>query len=191
MGIATLVSIITGTVGVSEAMAQKIHYGGLECGYPDYCRYLGFLRGGQSAEVGFPFPLHVWLPGAMEGPTPASTLIHAATMVAAGVCLLLQICRNSPRQVFPWGLFLISRIITAFMAASNAVVQNDLKKILAYSPHQPAGLGSGFSGRRGCYTAGVLFRLMTHAFKRPCLPLVNRAVIHSTSLQDIRQMGGL
>ncbi|MEI8344468.1 MAG: NADH-quinone oxidoreductase subunit L [Candidatus Omnitrophota bacterium] len=140
---------------------------------------------GKSAQ----FPLHVWLPDAMEGPTPVSALIHAATMVAAGVylvgrCFALFV-------LYPGALVWVSAIgaITALMAASIATVNNDIKRILAYSTVSQLGLmmvGLGVGG----FGAGT-FHLMTHAFFKALLFLCAGSVIHGVHTQDIRQMGGV
>ena len=141
---------------------------------------------GKSAQ----FPLHVWLPDAMEGPTPVSALIHAATMVAAGVYL---VARMYP--VFHAGggeaLTVVAVIgaITAVMAATIGTVLNDIKRVLAYSTISQLGymmMGLGLGG----YTAGM-FHLMTHAFFKANLFLGSGSVIHGTGTQDIREMGGL
>src|SRR2546426_371513 len=142
---------------------------------------------GKSAQV----PLHVWLPDAMEGPTPVSALIHAATMVAAGVYLVARtypLFSGSPDHV---ALTLVAYIggITALMAATIGIVQDDIKRVLAYSTISQLGymmLGLGVLG----YTAGV-FHLMTHAFFKALLFLGAGSVIHAMNTNDIKQMGGL
>ncbi len=139
---------------------------------------------GKSAQV----PLHVWLPDAMEGPTPVSALIHAATMVAAGVFLLarLQFVFNaSPRAlaVIAW-----TGGITAFLAGTIALVQNDIKKILAYSTLSQLGymvLALGL----GNANAGM-FHLTTHAFFKALLFLGAGSLIHAMHTQDIWEMSG-
>ncbi|MBR9975304.1 MAG: NADH-quinone oxidoreductase subunit L [Bacteroidetes bacterium] len=150
---------------------------------------------GKSAQ----FPLHTWLPDAMEGPTPVSALIHAATMVAAGVYL---VARTFPLMSGD-ALLVIASIgtITAFVAATIAIVQNDIKKVLAYSTVSQLGymiLALGV----GAFTAGF-FHLVTHAMFKACLFLGSGSVIHAmhhglhkihdhdTDAQDIRNMGGL
>ncbi|PTM56741.1 NADH-quinone oxidoreductase subunit L [Desmospora activa] len=136
------------------------------------------------------FPLHTWLPDAMEGPTPVSALIHAATMVAAGVFL---VARTFPLfEASPLALDTVAYVgaFTAIFAASIALVQNDIKRILAYSTVSQLGYMMLALGAAG-YTAGV-FHLMTHAFFKALLFLAAGAVI--TVLhheQDIRRMGGL
>jgi NADH-quinone oxidoreductase subunit L len=150
---------------------------------------------GKSAQ----FPLHVWLPDAMEGPTPVSALIHAATMVAAGVYLVARL--------FPLftadALLVIACIgaITAFISATIAIAQNDIKKVLAYSTISQLGYMVMALGV-GAYTAGF-FHLVTHAMFKAGLFLGSGSVIHAmhnalhhqgdhhTDAQDIRNMGGL
>lgn len=141
---------------------------------------------GKSAQIG----LHTWLPDAMEGPTPVSALIHAATMVTAGVFLVI---RMSPVfEISPDTLTFITYIgaITAFFAASIALVQNDIKKIIAYSTCSQLGY-MFFACGVGAYPV-ALFHLMTHAFFKALLFLGAGNVIHATHhKQDIRNMGGL
>jgi len=139
---------------------------------------------GKSAQ----FPLHIWLPDAMEGPTPVSALIHAATMVAAGVYFVARIFV----LLTPDALHVIAFIgaFTAFMAATIAITQNDIKRVLAYSTVSQLGymvLGLGV----GAYSA-ALFHLVTHAFFKACLFLGSGAIIHAMHHeQDMRWMGGL
>lgn len=144
------------------------------------------------------FPLHVWLPDAMEGPTPISALIHAATMVAAGVFL---IARMYPVfEVLPTVMNVIActGAFTAFLGASIALTQNDIKKGLAYSTISQLGYMVMAMGV-GAYTAG-LFHLMTHAYFKAMLFLGSGSVIHGMEgvvghnpalAQDMRVMGGL
>ena len=141
---------------------------------------------GKSAQIG----LHTWLPDAMEGPTPVSALIHAATMVTAGVFVVL---RSSPLLEYSNVALLIITIIgclTAFMAATIGVVQNDLKKVIAYSTCSQLGymiFACGLSN----YTIS-LFHLMNHAFFKALLFLSAGSVIHAMAdEQDMRKMGGL
>jgi len=140
---------------------------------------------GKSAQ----FPLHVWLPDAMEGPTPVSALIHAATMVAAGVYLVSRLfwlfLYHQP------ALLIVGYIgtFTAIFAASIAAVQNDIKRILAYSTISQLGLmmlGLGV----GAYQAGN-FHLMNHAFFKALLFLCAGSIIHAIATQDLQKMGGL
>ena len=136
------------------------------------------------------FPLHVWLPDAMEGPTPVSALIHAATMVAAGVYML---CRVYPLLLLsPAGLFIIACIgcLTAIFAALIAVQQNDIKRILAYSTLSQHGY---MVMAVGCGAPdAAMFHLTTHAFFKALLFLAAGSVIHALNdEQDIWKMGGL
>jgi NADH-quinone oxidoreductase subunit L len=132
----------------------------------------------------------VWLPDAMAGPTPASALIHAATMVAAGVYL---VARALPifRAAAPWVLPLVMGIgvLTALVGALLAVVQHDIKKVLAYSTISQ--LGYMFIALGAGSEAAALFHLTTHAFFKSLLFLAAGAIIHATHTQDIREMGGL
>jgi NADH-quinone oxidoreductase subunit L len=141
---------------------------------------------GKSAQI----PLFVWLPDAMEGPTPVSALIHAATMVTAGVYM---VARSAPLfELAPVSLTVVAWIggLTAVFAATIALVQNDIKRIVAYSTISQLGymfLGCGV----GAYAAAI-FHLMTHAFFKALLFLGSGSVIHGLSgEQDIRKMGGL
>ena len=141
---------------------------------------------GKSAQV----PLYVWLPDAMEGPTPVSALIHAATMVTAGVYMVAR-C-HALFVLAPTALLVVAVVgaVTAIFAASIGLVQNDIKKILAYSTVSQLGymfLGCGV----GAFGAGI-FHLMTHAFFKALLFLGSGSVIHALGgEQDIRRMGGL
>jgi NADH-quinone oxidoreductase subunit L len=140
---------------------------------------------GKSAQ----FPLHVWLPDAMEGPTPVSALIHAATMVAAGVYL---VARAFPLfEASPQAMFVVAGIggFTAIFAASMGLVNPDIKRVLAYSTVSQLGymmLGLG----AGALTAGM-FHLFTHAFFKALLFLTAGSVIHAAHTQDLFDMGGL
>ena len=154
---------------------------------------------GKSAQI----PLHVWLPDAMEGPTPVSALIHAATMVTAGVYMTVR-CGVLYAHA-PAALSVVAAIgcATAFFAASIGLFQNDIKRVLAYSTVSQLGfmfLGAGV----GAFAAAI-FHLMTHAFFKACLFLGSGSVIHAmehaehssgghrpyTEMQDMRNMGGL
>ena len=154
---------------------------------------------GKSAQI----PLHVWLPDAMEGPTPVSALIHAATMVTAGVYMVARsavLYEKAPNAML---VVAIVGVATAIFAASIGLFQNDIKKVLAYSTVSQLGymfLGLGV----GAYAAAI-FHLMTHAFFKACLFLGSGSVIHTmehaehasgghrdyTEMQDMRDMGGL
>ncbi|MFD2653994.1 NADH-quinone oxidoreductase subunit L [Brucella rhizosphaerae] len=141
---------------------------------------------GKSAQ----FLLHTWLPDAMEGPTPVSALIHAATMVTAGV---FMVARLSPVFEYSHTALLIVTIIgatTAFFAATVALVQNDIKRVIAYSTCSQLGYMFAALGV-GAYGAAV-FHLFTHAFFKALLFLCAGSVIHAVSdEQDMRRMGGL
>ncbi len=145
------------------------------------------LFGGAMAKSA-QFPLHVWLPDAMEGPTPVSALIHAATMVAAGVFLVARIY---PILTMDARLFIaVIGCITLLMGALIALVQTDLKKVLAYSTISQLGFMMLFLGAGG-YVAG-LYHLLTHAFFKACLFLAAGSVIHALHhQQELRKMGGL
>jgi len=148
---------------------------------------LGIFAGaaGKSAQ----FPLHVWLPDAMEGPTPVSALIHAATMVAAGVYLVARFfpvfeVSADARTVVAW-----IGGITALMAACIALVQTDFKRVLAYSTISQLGYMMLALGTFG-YVAAI-FHLFTHAFFKALLFLGSGSVNHATNTFDMRKMGGL
>jgi NADH-quinone oxidoreductase subunit L len=141
---------------------------------------------GKSAQI----PLYVWLPDAMEGPTPVSALIHAATMVTAGVYMVVRM--NAIYQLAPLAMDVVAVIgvVTAIFAASMALVQNDIKKVLAYSTISQLGYMFLALGA-GAFAAGI-FHLMTHAFFKALLFLGAGSVIHAMSgEQDIQKMGGL
>ena len=141
---------------------------------------------GKSAQ----FPLHVWLPDAMEGPTPVSALIHAATMVTAGIYMM---ARNYTIFMSSETAMLVVAIIgslTAVMAATIALTQNDIKKVVAYSTVSQLGY-MAFAIGTGAWVAAI-FHLMTHAFFKGLLFLGAGSVIHGMhEEQDIRKMGGL
>src|SRR6202012_3637720 len=141
---------------------------------------------GKSAQLG----LHTWLPDAMEGPTPVSALIHAATMVTAGVFL---VCRCSPMfQLSPVALEFVTFIgaTTAFFAATVGLFQNDIKRVIAYSTCSQ--LGYMFAAAGVSAYGGAMFHLFTHAFFKALLFLGAGSVIHAMHHeQDMRKMGGL
>jgi NADH-quinone oxidoreductase subunit L len=148
---------------------------------------------GKSAQI----PLYVWLPDAMAGPTPVSALIHAATMVTAGIYLICRLSFVFVLSPFVMMLIAIVGASTALFAATIALVQNDIKKVLAYSTVSQLGfmfLGVGV----GAFTAGF-FHVFTHAFFKACLFLCAGSVIHAMHArvhddvrsQDMRYMGGL
>jgi NADH:ubiquinone oxidoreductase subunit 5 (subunit L)/multisubunit Na+/H+ antiporter MnhA subunit len=189
---ASEVSAIAGQPGkppavAAEEIAARVP-GWREAGYG---RWLLFIAGvgifcgcvGKSAQ----FPLFVWLPDAMEGPTPVSALVHSATMVAAGVYL---VGRFFP-VLSPDVLLVIAYVgaITLFIAATIALVANDIKRVLAYSTVSQLGymmLALGVGG----WSAG-LFHLVTHAFFKSLLFLCSGSVIHACHTNDMRKMGGL
>ena len=141
---------------------------------------------GKSAQI----PLYVWLPDAMAGPTPVSALIHAATMVTAGVYMMARL--NGLFAASPTAMATIALVggATALFAASIALVQNDIKKVLAYSTVSQIGFMVLAIGVGGFVAA--IFHLMTHAFFKACLFLGSGSVIHALHHeQDIRRMGGL
>ena len=148
-----------------------------------FCIYLGAM--GKSAQ----FPLHVWLPDAMEGPTPVSALIHAATMVTAGVYLLTRtewLFALTPQVL---AIVCWNGAFTALLAAVLACVQTDIKRVLAYSTvsqlgYMMAAIGAGFAG------AGFL-HLLTHGIFKALLFLGAGAVIHAVGSNDVADMGGL
>ena len=146
--------------------------------------FLGAM--GKSAQI----PFHVWLPDAMEGPTPVSALIHAATMVIAGVYL---VARTFPLfeayDADPLLVVAIVGLVTALMAATIALVSTDLKQILAYSTISHLGLMMLSLGAFG-YTAAI-FHLMAHGFSKALLFLGAGSVLHSTEFQETGEMGGL
>ena len=140
----------------------------------------------KSAQI----PLYIWLPDAMEGPTPVSALIHAATMVTAGVYFVARV--HAVYELSPLAMTVVGVIgaVTAIFAATMAIVENDIKKVLAYSTISQLGymfLACGV----GAFAAGI-FHLMTHAFFKGLLFLAAGSVIHALSgEQDMRRMGGL
>jgi len=151
---------------------------------------------GKSAQ----FPLHVWLPDAMEGPTPVSALVHSATMVAAGVYL---VARAMPLFITTAdGSLVVASIglLTSFLMATIALVQNDIKRVLAYSTCSQLGymimaLGLyGYDTALGHHSPGFYagtFHLMTHAFFKALLFMCAGSVIHAVHTNDIQEMGGL
>ncbi|MCM3567227.1 NADH-quinone oxidoreductase subunit L [Neobacillus mesonae] len=135
------------------------------------------------------FPLHTWLPDAMEGPTPVSALIHAATMVAAGVYLVAALFPVFSASKTALLTVAVIGGFTAIFAASIGIVQTDIKRVLAYSTVSQLGYMMLALGSAG-YVAGV-FHLMTHAFFKALLFLAAGSVIHAVHTQNIEEMGGL
>src|SRR5262249_19306240 len=130
---------------------------------------------GKSAQI----PLHTWLPDAMEGPTPVSALIHAATMVTAGV---FMVCRLSPMfEYAPTALTVVTVVgaVTCLFAASIGLVQNDIKRVIAYSTCSQ--LGYMFFGAGVSAYGAAMFHLFTHAFFKSLLFLCSGSVIHAMS----------
>jgi NADH-quinone oxidoreductase subunit L len=183
-----------GSVQFAEVFAQvpamAENYGlfwGVEANIMDAICLLLFVGAmGKSAQL----LLHTWLPDAMEGPTPVSALIHAATMVTAGVFMCARI---SPMLEYAPNALLVITIVgalTAFFAATVGMVQNDIKRVIAYSTCSQLGY-MFFACGVSAYAAGV-FHLMTHAFFKALLFLCAGSVIHALSdEQDMRKMGGV
>jgi NADH-quinone oxidoreductase subunit L len=161
---------------------EAMHFGVLSF----ICLLLFVGATGKSAQI----PLYVWLPDAMEGPTPVSALIHAATMVTAGVYMLGRnavLFTHAPQVML---IVAIVGVLTAFMAASIGLVQYDIKRVLAYSTVSQLGYMFTAMGV-GAFSAGA-FHLMTHAFFKALLFLGSGSVIHAMAgEQDMRRMGGL
>jgi NADH-quinone oxidoreductase subunit L len=150
------------------------------------CLLLLVGAAGKSAQI----PLYVWLPDAMAGPTPVSALIHAATMVTAGVYMIARSSQLYLHSTYALDIVALVGLATAFFAATIGLAQNDIKKVFAYSTVSQLGymfLGLG----TGAFSAGI-WHLMTHAFFKALLFLGAGSVIHALSgEQDLRQMGGL
>ncbi|MBI1909919.1 MAG: NADH-quinone oxidoreductase subunit L [Deltaproteobacteria bacterium] len=150
------------------------------------CLFLFIGATGKSAQI----PLYTWLPDAMAGPTPVSALIHAATMVTAGVYMIARL--HFLYSLSPVALTVVTTVgfATALFAATIGFAQNDIKKVLAYSTVSQLGFMFGAMGV-AAYAAGI-FHLVTHAFFKACLFLGSGSVIHGMSgEQDMRKMGGL
>jgi NADH-quinone oxidoreductase subunit L len=171
--------------GLYQAMANDHHH--VFAGAATIIGLLLFVGAmGKSAQL----PLYVWLPDAMAGPTPVSALIHAATMVTAGVYMVAR-C-NFFYQASPTAMLTVGVIggVTAVFAATIGLVQNDIKKVLAYSTVSQLGYMFLAAGT-GAYIAAI-FHVVTHAFFKACLFLGSGSVIHGCGgEQDIRKMGGL
>jgi NADH-quinone oxidoreductase subunit L len=161
---------------------ETMHFGALSF----ICLLLFIGATGKSAQI----PLYVWLPDAMEGPTPVSALIHAATMVTAGVYMIGRNAVLFSHAPMVLTIVAIVGVLTAFMAASIGLVQNDIKRVLAYSTVSQLGYMFTAMGV-GAFSAGA-FHLMTHAFFKALLFLGSGSVIHAMAgEQDMRRMGGL
>jgi NADH-quinone oxidoreductase subunit L len=181
-----LIFMATGTLHFTEVFS-KVEEGAVAAGTLTWICLLLFTGAvGKSAQ----FPLHVWLPDAMEGPTPVSALIHAATMVNAGVYM---VARSYPLFIESHTAMLVVMIIgafTAIYAAYIAITQNDIKKVIAYSTISSLGFMFMALGA-GAWVAGI-FYLFAHGFFKGLLFLCSGSVIHSMSgEQDMRKMGGL
>jgi NADH-quinone oxidoreductase subunit L len=161
---------------------ETMHFGVLSF----ICLFLFVGATGKSAQI----PLYVWLPDAMEGPTPVSALIHAATMVTAGVYMIGRNAVLFSHAPMVMTIVAIVGVLTALMAASIGLVQYDIKKVLAYSTVSQLGYMFTAMGV-GAFSAGA-FHLMTHAFFKALLFLGSGSVIHAMAgEQDMRRMGGL
>lgn len=148
------------------------------------CLFIGAM--GKSAQ----FPLHIWLPGSMEGPTPVSALIHAATMVTAGIFMVARLSPLFELSDVVLSCMLITGALTALFMGLAAMVQNDIKQVIAYSTISQLGYMTAALGA-SAYSAAI-FHLMTHAFFKALLFLAAGAVITGMNHdQDIRHMGGL
>ena len=171
----------------SQFTNKKIDFFGLEINLITLiCIFLFIGAMGKSAQ----FLLHTWLPDAMEGPTPVSALIHAATMVTAGVFLVVRCSPIFEYSQVALNLVTIIGMTTAIFAASIALVQNDIKKIVAYSTCSQLGYMFFASGVGAYHVA--MFHLFTHAFFKALLFLGAGSVIHTfKNEQDIRNMGGV
>ena len=143
------------------------------------------------------FPLHIWLPDAMEGPTPVSALIHAATMVVAGVYLVARLFPLFTITPVSLSIVTVVGIVSAFLAAIIACTQTDIKRVLAYSTMSQIGymmfaLGvSGYGGENGLGYTASMFHLFTHAFFKSLLFLGAGVVIHFIHSNEMKDMGGL
>jgi NADH-quinone oxidoreductase subunit L len=194
LGIAAIYAY-TGTLNYHELFAQLPQlatktiaiFPGAEWSLPTVIGILLFIGAmGKSAQV----PLHVWLPDSMEGPTPISALIHAATMVTAGIFMVSRMSPLYELSTTALSVMLIIGAITAFFMGLIGIVQNDIKRVIAYSTlsqlgYMTAGLGAS------AYAASM-FHLMTHAFFKALLFLAAGSVIMAMHHeQDIRKMGGL
>ena len=189
-----LIFLFYGTINFEEVfqatstlIEKKLVFFGVETSLITLiCIFLFIGAMGKSAQ----FLLHTWLPDAMEGPTPVSALIHAATMVTAGVFLVVRCSPIFEYSQFALNLVAIVGMVTAIFAASVALVQNDIKKIVAYSTCSQLGY-MFFAAGIGAYHV-AMFHLFTHAFFKALLFLGAGSVIHAfKDEQDIRNMGGI
>jgi len=176
-----------GTLSFSEVFSQVAQHPEWQGGFlTAIALFLVLGATGKSAQI----PLYVWLPDAMEGPTPVSALIHAATMVTAGVYMVARTHSIFDRSPFALSTVGIIGAATAFFAATIGLVQTDIKRVLAYSTVSQLGYMFMACGVTA-YSAGI-FHLLTHAFFKALLFLAAGSVIHALSgEQDMRVMGGL
>jgi NADH-quinone oxidoreductase subunit L len=175
-----------GTINFREVFAQASTYpvGSTIITIITLCLFVGAT--GKSAQI----PLYTWLPDAMEGPTPVSALIHAATMVTAGVYMVSRCSQLYVLAPISMTVVAVIGLATAFMAASIGLAQNDIKRVLAYSTVSQLGFMFVACGV-GAYVAAI-FHLMTHAFFKALLFLGSGSVIHGMhGEQDMRKMGNL
>ena len=174
-----------GTFSMTDAFAA-VHNGTLSEGVTIAAALLLFLGAmGKSAQI----PFHVWLPDAMEGPTPVSALIHAATMVVAGVFLVARVFPIFAEYDVVLLVVAIVGLATALVTSTIALVATDIKRILAYSTISHLGLMMLSLGAFG-YTAAI-FHLLAHGFAKALLFLGSGSVIHATEEQEIAKLGGL
>jgi proton-translocating NADH-quinone oxidoreductase chain L len=169
------------------ALDYRLYFFGLQISLVDFiCGFLFLGAMGKSAQLG----LHTWLPDAMEGPTPVSALIHAATMVTAGVFLIARCSYFFEFSPFVLKIVVVVGSITAFFAATTGLFQNDMKKVIAYSTCSQLGYMI-FACGLSSYEVG-LFHLSNHAFFKALLFLGAGSVIHAVAdEQDMRKLGGL
>ncbi len=182
-----LVIVHFGTLSFQAVFTSLLAQPGLQGGWLTaiaLCLLVG--AAGKSAQI----PLYVWLPDAMEGPTPVSALIHAATMVTAGVYMVARAHPIFDRSPFALGTVAVIGCATAFFAATIGLMQTDIKRVLAYSTVSQ--LGYMFLACGVAAYSSAIFHVVTHAFFKALLFLAAGSVIHALSgEQDMRQMGGL
>ncbi|MEW6584762.1 MAG: NADH-quinone oxidoreductase subunit L [Nitrospirota bacterium] len=171
---------------VSSIAGKTVNFLGFNVDLPTLIALLLFCGAvGKSAQI----PLHVWLPDAMEGPTPVSALIHAATMVTAGVFMVARCNPIFNLSEIAMSVVAVIGALTMFFASTIALVQNDIKRVIAYSTCSHLGymfLALGV----GAYAAGIM-HLYTHAFFKALLFLAAGSVIHAVHTNDVQEMGGL
>lgn len=186
IGIFIIASLFTTLdfVELKEIVLGGTNSGNVLLGVATFCLFIGAT--GKSAQL----PLYTWLPDAMAGPTPVSALIHAATMVTAGIFMITRMNFLFDLTPFIQEIIAVVGALTAIVAASIGLLQNDIKKVLAYSTVSQLGLMFLALGL-GAYNVAV-FHVITHAFFKACLFLGSGSVIHALhGEQDMRKMGGL